>query len=164
MKKILLLSMVAALALGAAGCSSSGGGASSDGQSSANMESSASSESSAVQAEKVIYDENKVKITYTGVEKKAITTEIKLKIENASGKDLVIQADDLSINDCMMTNLFSSTVKDGKTANDGLEVGNSDLEENKIDKISTAEFKLTFSDPESFESVFKDKDVKISIE
>lgn len=164
MKKILLMAMIAALAVGSAACSTSDTKSSSSVELSANSSSAESSESSESQAEKVIYDENNIKITFTGTEKKLVTTAIQLKIENSSDKDIVVQAEDLSINDCMMTTLFSSTVKKGKTANDGLEVGNTDLEDNKIDKIKTAEFKLQFSDPETFQSVFDDKEVKIEIE
>ena len=103
-----------------------------------------------VSAEKVIYDSNDIKITYTGLGKGAITQNVNFLIENNSNEDIVVQADNSSINDCMIYNMFSSTVNKGKKANDEMVFLLSALEKNKIDKIEKIEFTLKFFNPETF--------------
>lgn len=165
MKKIILLALIGVMAVNCAACSSSNGKESSS-QSSQNSQVSGNSETSQPeekQEEKVIYDENKVKVIFTGVSEGAISKKIGLKIENNSGKNLIVQSDNLSINDYMFTPMFSAEVNKGKTANDAIEVLTSDLEKNKIDKITSADFELVFINPDSFETIFKSGTIKLDI-
>lgn len=168
MKKLITLVLIGALAASFTACSSTSGNKPSD--SSAVSSSAASSgsgtESNAEeqsQADKVIFEKNGVKVTYKGIEDGLVTQKIKLKVENNSKKDYVVQSEDLSVNDCMLTSLFSLTVNKGKSAVGEVEYGISDLEENNIKKTEKVEFKLTFSNPDTFETDFESEMLKIDV-
>ena len=67
--------------------------------------------------------------------------DIKLKIENNSGKDYTVQVRDLSANGIMADSIFSCAVTTGKTANDSIWIYN--MEERGISApITSAEFTL----------------------
>lgn len=86
-------------------------------------------------AEKLIMDQNGVKIYYKGVEDDLMGKNILLKIENNSSKDYTVQQRDLSINGYMVSGIISESVKAGKKANSDITVLSSDLEENDITDI-----------------------------
>lgn len=69
-----------------------------------------------------------------------------LYIENNSGKNVIIQCDDMSINGFMVTPYFSSTVYDGKKAIDEITLMSSELEENGIDSVDEIELKFKLMD------------------
>lgn len=162
MKKLLLIAIAGALAMTATACSSSGGSSSQSipAESSAEQESASQAKQ---QEEKVIFDEKNVKVTFTGIEKGAISEKVCLKIENNSDKDITVQSDKFSVNDIMMNVMFSPTVAKGKTANEAIEYLLSEKEENKIDKVTSAEFVLQFLDSESFETLFESDTIKLDI-
>ena len=114
------------------------------------------SSSSKSSDEKVLYDANGVKVTYKGMDKGWMSTDFKVKIENNSGKDLMVQTRDESINGVMVDVFFSCDVKDGKSANDKITILKSELEDNDIKSIDNFEFYFTFIDSDdwldSFES------------
>lgn len=85
--------------------------------------------------EKLIMDQNGVKIYYKGVEDSLMGRSILLKIENNSSKDYTVQQRDLSINGYMVSGIISESVKAGKKANSDITVLSSDLEENGITDI-----------------------------
>lgn len=68
----------------------------------------------------VIYDNNGIKITCLGTEEDIFGTNVKLHIENNSGKDYTFHVKDVSVNGYMVDPLFSCDVNDGKKANDEL--------------------------------------------
>lgn len=91
---------------------------------------------------KVIFDNNGIKVIYTGIEKDNFYTRVKMYIENNSNTDYTIQARDVSVNGYMMDPVFSCEVKSGKKANDTMDFFNSDFDENNIESLSNIEFYL----------------------
>ena len=89
--------------------------------------------------EKIIFDNNGIKITYKGIESDWIGQVVKLKIENTSEKDYTVQVRDVSVNGYMIDPIFSCDIKSGKTANDKISFLESDFEENNIEKIDNIE-------------------------
>ena len=91
--------------------------------------------------ETVLVDEKGIKIT---AKKLALDDwfgpEIKLLIENNSGKDLTFQCRDSSINGYMIETMMSVDVVDGKKANDSLTFSSSNLESCGIEEIADMEF------------------------
>ncbi len=69
-----------------------------------------------------------------------------LYIENNSGKNRIIQCDDMSVNGFMVTPYFSSTVYDGKKAINEITLMSSELEENNITSVDEIELKFKISD------------------
>ena len=91
--------------------------------------------------EAVLVDEAGVKITAKKLEADALFgTEIKLLIENNSGKDLTFQCRNASVNGYMVETMMSVDVVNGKKANDSLTFMASDLEMCGIDVIADMEF------------------------
>ena len=90
--------------------------------------------------EQVIFNNNGIKITYTGMDTTWAGDCVKLRVENNSGKNYTIQTRNESVNGMMVTAIFSCDVTNGKTANDEIQFLNSDLEENGITSINNIEF------------------------
>ena len=77
-------------------------------------------------------------------------------IENNSGKNRIIQCDDMSVNGFMVTPYFSSTVYDGKKAIDDITLMSSELEENNITSIDEIELKFKIIDEDFMNSIESD--------
>ena len=91
--------------------------------------------------ETVLVDEPGVKITAKSLKDDSLFgPEIKLLIENNSGKDLTFQARNSSVNGYMISTMMSVDVADGKKANDAMTFSNSELEACGIDTIADMEF------------------------
>lgn len=81
--------------------------------------------------EKVILDNEYVKITYLGVDRAgSYSKKVKVKIENKSNKDLIIQTDDVSVDGFMVYGMFSPNITAGKSIIDDIEFNNSSITTN----------------------------------
>lgn len=93
-------------------------------------------------SESVLLDENGVKITATGLDSGIFGAELKLLLENNSGKDLTVQCRNASVNGYMTDTMMSVDVADGKKANDTVTFSNDDFEACNITTI--ADIELSF--------------------
>lgn len=101
-----------------------------------------------------LYNANGVKIVGKTVDENSFWgTAILLYCENASGKNVGISVDDMSINGFMMSPFFATTVYDGKKSIDEITVFSSELEENGIEKIEEVELKFHIYDNDSFNTI-----------
>ncbi len=92
-------------------------------------------------AEAVLVDEAGVKITAKSLSTDSFMgPEIKLLIENNSGKDLTVQTRNSSVNGYMVDTMMSADVVNGKKANDSFTIMGSDLEDCGITTITDIEF------------------------
>lgn len=111
----------------------------------------------------VIMDQNGIKITFLGFSPKTNGLkgyDIKLKIENNSGKDYTVQVRELSVNGIMADSIFSSDVKDGKIANDVIWVYN--MEERGITPpITSSEFCFHIFNTNDWSDSFDSSTIKI---
>jgi hypothetical protein len=80
--------------------------------------------------------------------------EVMLFIENTGDKDITVFCDDISVNDFMVTTMFSQTVCAGKMAVDGVTIFSSDLEKNGITDIKNVELKFRVRYADSFNEIF----------
>ena len=78
---------------------------------------------------------------------------ILMYIENNSGRNVIVQCDDMAINGFMVTPYFSSTVYDGKKAVDDITIMSSDLEENGIESVDEVELVFNIIDESSFSTI-----------
>lgn len=159
MKKSIILALIATMAFSVivTGCSTGKSSSSSAAESSSSAEAKADNskaDDSTATAEKVVYEKDGLKITYLGIEEGMISQDMQFTIENNSETDYIVQTDDVSVNDCNLTTLFSVEVNKGKKATDEMSFLSSDLEKNKIEKIEKVEFNFKFLDPETFETKF----------
>ena len=92
-------------------------------------------------SETILVDESGIKITAKSLSINEIYgPEIKLLIENNSGKDLTFQCRNASVNGYMVETLMSVDVVNGKKANDSLTFMESDLKACGINSIADMEF------------------------
>ena len=90
-----------------------------------------------------LYNANGIRIVGKYVDENSFWgAAVLLYIENNSGKNKVIQCDDMSINGFMVTPYFSSTVYDGKKAIDDITLMSTELEENNITSVDDIELKF----------------------
>lgn len=94
-----------------------------------------------------LYNEEGIRIVGKYVDENSFWgAAVLLYIENNSGKNRIIQCDDMSINGFMVTPVFSSAVYDGKKAIDEITLFSSDLEENNITSVDEIELKFDIMD------------------
>lgn len=104
-------------------------------------------------SEIVLVDEAGVKITAKSLDVDEFWgPEIKLLIENDSGKDLTFQCRNASVNGYMVETMMSVDVVNGKKANDCLIFMDSDLESCGIDAIADMEFSFYIFDTTEWET------------
>lgn len=108
--------------------------------------------------EAVLVDESGVKITAKRLDKSFMGTEIKLIIENNSGKDLTFQCRNASVNGYMVDTMMSVDVVNGKKANDSLTFMESDFDLCGIDVIADIELAFHIFDTAEWET-YLDTDV-----
>lgn len=105
----------------------------------------------------VILDSQGVKITAKGItEDEDLGPQLKLLIENNSGKDLEIQCRDAAVNDFMVETTISAVVLNGKKANDKIIFDKASLEENGIKDISKIEFSFHIFEKGKFDTTYLD--------
>ena len=92
----------------------------------------------------VVYNDNNIKVTYTGIEETSRKVEIKLLIENNTNYTCAVQNRNLSVNGYMISGSMNAVVSSQKKCNDSLSIYKSSLEENKIENIENIEFNLHF--------------------
>ena len=95
----------------------------------------------------VLYDADGIKIIGKYVDESSFWGKsIVLYIENNTEKNIVVQADDVSINGFTVTSLFSSTVYANRKAYDDITLFSSDLEENGITSVDEVSLKFKITD------------------
>lgn len=157
MKKIVSLTIAAALLISLAACGSPSKGnlqePSDHGTNSGETEKDTHTEKQDVTInETVLVDEANVKVTAKSINHSGMFgPEIKLLVENNSGKDLTFQCRNSSVNGYMIKHMMSIDVASGKKANDSLTFMNTDLEASGIETIADVEFSLHIFTTEGWE-------------
>lgn len=110
-------------------------------------------ETDATISETVLVDEAGIKITAKSLEvDEVFGPEIKLLIENNSGKDLTFQCRNASVNGYMVETMMSVDVVNGKKANDSLTFMQSDFEACGIEAIADMEIAFHIFDMADWET------------
>lgn len=112
---------------------------------------------------KELVNENGVRIVGKYVDENSFWgAGVLLYIENSSGKNVVVQCDNMSINGFMVTPYFSSTVNDGRMALDTITILSSDLENSGITSVDDIELTFQIIDPDTFQTIFETGPVEFS--
>lgn len=102
----------------------------------------------------LVYEENDIKIVVKGVtDDSFMGSDIVLYMENNSDRFVTVQTRDVSINGFMVNPIFSCEIAPGKHAVDTITILSSELEENGISKIETAELSFHIFESGSFEAI-----------
>lgn len=160
------------LLLALAGCTAAGDGAAS--QSASTLEQAAQTEPAAepeqtaetdpaateapeqqvTLAETVLYDQDGVRITATGLDMQAVLgPELSFQVENNTQQNLVVQPEWCTVNGYMMSDLFSADVAAGKKANDTMYFPSSSLERCGIDTVTDIAMELKILDGETYQTL-----------
>lgn len=99
---------------------------------------------------KLIYDKDGIKVIYQGLKTK-FHTGAQFLIENASKKNIGVSFESVSVNDFMMSTLFSKRVSAGKKAMDTLDFMY--LDDYSISEIDTIELSVKIFDAETFMNI-----------
>lgn len=111
--------------------------------------------------ETVLVDEAGVKITAKSINDGFLGAEVKLLIENNSGKNLTFQCRNASVNGFMLDAVMSVDVVDGKKANDTLVFMSSELEACEINTIADMEWSFHVFDSDTWNTYLDTSMVQI---
>ena len=109
----------------------------------------------------VVYDNNGIKLTYKGY-KEEVLPELTFLLENDSDKTYSIRAEDVSINDYMISTTILESIAPGKKVNTSMAMFKSDLEKNGITKIEKVEFKLHGTNSDDYTDKFESDVITIT--
>lgn len=102
--------------------------------------------------ETVLVDEAGIKITAKSLDMDGFMgPELKLQIENNSGKNLTVQNRHTCVNGYMIDTIMSVDVADGKIANDSLVLMDTSLDQSKIETIAIMELSFHIFESENWE-------------
>lgn len=108
----------------------------------------------AEEKETTVFDENGIKLVYTGYTKEIFPT-LTFRIENSTPNSYMVHSEDVSINDSMISTSILETVAGGKKSNVEMVMLDSDLKKNGIEKIEKVEFKLSVTNSDDFKDSFE---------
>lgn len=105
--------------------------------------------------EQVLYDENDIKITATGIKDDSILGKcVELLIENSSDKNLFVRCEALIVNNYMITDLFSTSVAAGEKVNRLMYMSSNKLEAAGIENIGQIEVYFSICDDSSYKTLW----------
>jgi len=112
----------------------------------------------------VLLDQGGVRVTVQGLntEDSFWGADVNLLVENDSGLNVIVTANDVSVNGYMIDPYFSCEVPSGKIAYDQMSFVQSDLDDNGVETIDTLEFTLHVYDAVSWNTLFDSDTVTLS--
>lgn len=110
------------------------------------------------------YNEGDVRIVVKGLGDSWLGPNVVVYIFNGSGKEITVQARDVSINGFMVESFFSSDVLAGKHAVDSVSFLSTDLEKNGIETIEEVELSFHIFDSASWNTIRDTEPVTINFQ
>ena len=110
----------------------------------------------------IMYDENNIKIYYVGLSESGLSKKLDVYIENNTDKNLMIQVDDFTVNDFVVSTAFSSDVPAGKKIYDDISMLKSSLEKSNIDKIEKIEFTFDIVNADDWSDNYNTQPIKLT--
>lgn len=104
--------------------------------------------------ERVLLEQDGVRITLKAFEESFMGPEFKVLIENDSDTGVTVQARNASINGVMLETMFSADVEPGKKANSAISFLSAELEQAGIETVKDVELAFHISNAETWETVF----------
>lgn len=100
-----------------------------------------------------IYNQNGIRVVAKSVNDDLFGMGIKFYLENNTDKAVIVNADNVSVNGYMMTDLFYSDLAPRSHVVDTLTLLGSELEDNHIDTITDAELSLQITDADYYQTI-----------
>lgn len=102
----------------------------------------------------IIYETENIKITAKNINFDSIFgPELNLLVENKSDQNLIAQIENSSINDVMISNIFSCDVAAGKKANDSISFMSNKYQHFDPKTIATIEFEINVMNSDSYDRI-----------
>lgn len=121
-----------------------------------------SSSGGTTSGETALLDQAGIKIFYTGIDYDGtFGTNVKFRVENATGKTYTVQAREVSVNGYMVDPIMSIEVAAGKKANDEMTFMKSYLEKNAITTFDTIEMKFQIFASDDWSNSFETASITI---
>ena len=97
----------------------------------------------------MLYQSEYVNIEYTGKSSDDYYTYLNFNVENLTDRQLVIAANDISINDAMIDPFLYAPIESGVVSEVQMEFSNTELEEQSLENFGTVEFSFFITDGSS---------------
>lgn len=112
----------------------------------------------------VLYEDGDIKIIGKYVDESSFWgAAVMLYIENNTDKNIVVSAEDLSVNGFMVTSFLYQTVYANKMAYEAITLFESDLEENGIEAIDEIALKFDIHEDDTFSSIATTDEITFSV-
>lgn len=113
--------------------------------------------------EQVLLEQDGIKVTLKELAlDEMFGPELKVCVENSSAQNITVQTSGVSVNGIMVDSIFSCDVAAGKSANDGITLSQTDLEQAGISDIQNVELTFHVFDTDSFNTLFNSDTITIS--
>lgn len=109
----------------------------------------------------ILFDQNGITVISKSLTKDYIGGTVTVLVKNSTGEDLIVQADNVSVNGYTISVLHSDAVCDGTVRFCEIELLETYLNENEIEEIDEATFELVFLNPKTYETVAKTGELQI---
>lgn len=109
----------------------------------------------------ILYENKGVTIVDKGIHDSFTGGTVVVLVKNDTDGDIIVQADNVSVNGCTVSTLHSSTVRAGTACFSEISLFGSDLEENEIESIEEVTFELKILEPNTFKRLGKTGELQI---
>lgn len=110
----------------------------------------------------VLYSGNGITVISKGISDGFTGSDANILIKNQSGQDVIVQADNVSVNDCTIYSLHSTTIADGTVCFSSIPLLETYLEENEIESVEDVTFQLKVLNPSNFTTITKTGELSIT--
>lgn len=111
----------------------------------------------------VIFQKDGVTVISRLLEDELYGKSVCLLVKNDTGKDMIVRADNVSVNGYTIDGWLYDTVYSDTVRYCGLDFLSSELEENEITRIEDVTFTLKIVDPETFDTVAQSDEIKVVV-
>lgn len=111
----------------------------------------------------VVLQDCNVTVISRVLEENLLGKTVSLLVKNETGKDIVIQAENVSVNGYTITTFMYDTVYCDTVRFCGLELLSSELESNEIEEINEVTFTLKVIDPETYDTIFESEEIQVFV-
>lgn len=109
----------------------------------------------------IIFEQSGVTLIAQVVSSEFYGNSVQILAKNESGKDVIVQADNISVNGFTISGWMYDTVYDGTVRFCGLDVFSSGLEENGIEEIKDVTFTIKIIDAGSYDEIAASDEIQI---
>lgn len=111
----------------------------------------------------VLFEAEGITVIAKSIQENLLGQSVCLFVENETGKDIVVNAEDVSVNGFTVTTLMYENVYADTVRFCDLLLLSSELEENEIETVENVTFKLEVIDPETYEHIADSEELEVIV-